>query len=66
LELLPAQIEKLEKNQAEWVEKMAAPSFYQGDGKEVARATSELTRIESELKAAYARWEELLEMGAST
>ena len=66
LETLPAQIEKLEKTQADWVEKMAAPSFYQGEGTEIARATSELSRIESELKITYARWEELLEMEKAT
>lgn len=62
LEELPARIEKLENAQAALVEKMADPTFYQGDGTQTMQATAELAKIENDLATAFTRWEELLEL----
>ena len=58
---LPAQIEKLETEQAELVEKLADPDLY-SDGAKVSATTARLKSIEGELETAFVRWEELLEM----
>lgn len=59
LETLPARIESLETARAELHDAMADPSFYRQDGTAIAESRSRLEAIESELAAAYARWEEL-------
>ena len=61
LEALPAQIEKLETEQAALVEKLAAPELY-SDGAKVSATTSRMKAVESELETAFERWEALLEM----
>jgi ATP-binding cassette subfamily F protein uup len=66
LEALPARLEMLETEQHELVAKMADPAFYQGDGKATIRATARLKELENELAAAFARWEELLELESQT
>ncbi len=55
----PARIESLELARAELHDAMADPSFYRQDGGAIAEAKARLESIESELAAAYARWEEL-------
>ena len=61
LESLPAQIERLETEQAVLVEKLADPELY-SDGAKVGATTARMKAVESELETAFERWEELLEM----
>ena len=61
LESLPAQIEKLETEQAGLVEKLADPELY-SDGAQVSATTARMKSVESALETAFARWDELLEM----
>ena len=61
LAALPARIEALENEQSALAAKMAAPDFYKNNGN-VAEATARLAELETELSAAFARWEELLEL----
>ena len=59
LEALPGRIEELEAARAELHDAMADPAFYRQDGGTIAEARARLEAIESELAAAYERWEEL-------
>jgi ATP-binding cassette subfamily F protein uup len=60
LEELPRFIEKLETEQRQIHQALAAPALYQAGHKdEIARLQSRLPQLETELSAAYARWEEL-------
>ncbi len=61
LESLPAQIEQLETEQAELVEKLADPDLY-SDGAKVSATTARMKAVENALETAFERWEELLEM----
>ena len=61
LETLPAQIEQLETEQAQLVEKLADPELY-SDGANVSATTARMKEVESQLEMAFERWEELLEM----
>jgi ATP-binding cassette subfamily F protein uup len=56
---LPARIEALESEQEDLHARLADPALYQGDGGAVAAAKGRLAELESELTAAYARWEAL-------
>jgi len=56
LEELPGRIEALEQRQLQLAATMSDPAFYQGSKDDIQRATAELAEIESELKAAFARW----------
>jgi ATP-binding cassette subfamily F protein uup len=59
LEALPGRIEELEAARAELHDAMADPGFYRQDGGAIAGAKARLEAIESELAAAYERWEAL-------
>jgi ATP-binding cassette subfamily F protein uup len=59
LDALPKGIETLESEQAELHQRLAEPTFYQQPGAEIARVTARLEELNTELQAAYARWEEL-------
>ena len=59
LELLPATIEKLETEIASLHEQVAAPSFYKQPAAEIAATQRRLKDCESQLSAAFQRWEEL-------
>jgi len=59
LESLQAAIEKLEAEQAQIIEKMADPDFYQKDSVEIAEIKSRLEAITDELTKLYDRWEYL-------
>ena len=61
LESLPLQIEQLETEQTELVEKLADPDLY-SDGAKVSATTARLKAVESALETAFERWESLLEM----
>jgi ABC transport system ATP-binding/permease protein len=59
LDLLPATIEKLETEIASLHEQVAAPSFYKQPANEIASIQRRLKDCESQLAAAFQRWEEL-------
>jgi ATP-binding cassette subfamily F protein uup len=59
LEGLPAQIERLEREQAELAGKLSDASFYHKDRHAVGVAEARLAEIEREHATAFARWEEL-------
>ena len=59
LETLPTHIETLEEERQSLYDRMADPTFYQGDSPQVAAARDRLATLEKELTAAYQRWEEL-------
>jgi ATP-binding cassette subfamily F protein uup len=59
LEALPAEIERLESEQAELAGKLSDASFYHKDRHAVGAAEARLAEIEREHARAFARWEEL-------
>lgn len=59
LERLPARIEELEQRQQELHAATADPAFYRRESTVVSQQLEELRALESELEAAYGRWEEL-------
>jgi ABC transport system ATP-binding/permease protein len=59
LEELPLRIESLEAQLAELAARMNAPAFYQQDGGAITLHNTTVARIQAELDAAYARWEQL-------
>jgi ATP-binding cassette subfamily F protein uup len=59
LEGLPAQIESLEKEQAELTLRLADPALYKRDPAAFAQAKARLEENEREHSAAFARWEAL-------
>lgn len=56
LELLPAEIDRLEALIAEQTRQMQQPDFYKQDGKAVADANSSLAEWQNQLDIAYQRW----------
>jgi ATP-binding cassette subfamily F protein uup len=58
---LPAKIEQFESEVAALHERMAQPDFYRQPGPEIAKEQARLAEIETNLAAAYQRWEELEE-----
>jgi ATP-binding cassette subfamily F protein uup len=65
LEALPEIIEGLEKEVEQIHGNLADPDYYRTAGAEVAKLTERFHELESELEAAYLRWEELVELGGS-
>ncbi len=61
LSKLPALIEKLEARQSELEQNMSAPEFYQGEADDIRQTTESLGTVQTELDAAYTRWQELEE-----
>ncbi|MFO1258710.1 MAG: ATP-binding cassette domain-containing protein [Gammaproteobacteria bacterium] len=59
LEALPAQIETLESQVADWQGKMAHPDFYKQSQPEIKQAADKLEEFQVQLSKAYARWEDL-------
>ena len=59
LRLLPKRIEELETRREELHAKMADPAFFKQAGEAIAAAQQALAELESEIAAAYARWEVL-------
>jgi len=59
LDLLPAKLEELETAIAKRTEAMNDPKYYQQDAATITRGNEELTTLQAELDAAFARWEEL-------
>lgn len=59
LDALPDRIEQLETRQGELEAEIAAPEFYQQEHGVTDEVLARLTGLQTELEAAYARWEEL-------
>ena len=59
LEALPARIAELEAEQSQLHRDMADPAFYRQPAAAIAEAKARLATVESDLTAAYARWETL-------
>ena len=59
LSLLPGRIESLEREISAVHETIGNPEFYRQPGETIARETARLKELESQLAAAFARWEEL-------
>lgn len=59
LDSLPQQIEDLETRLAQLQTTLSAPDFYKLGGKKIAEVQADLTKLDLEIKAAYARLEEL-------
>ncbi len=59
LEQLPAKIEQLERDVEGLTAAMNDPAFYTRSSAEVTAHTQQLAKVQAELDAAYARWEEL-------
>jgi ATP-binding cassette subfamily F protein uup len=59
LEELPGRIEALEAEQVQWHASMADPAFYRQPGETIVRAKERGLALETELEAAYRRWEAL-------
>ena len=61
LEALPLTIENLEKEQAQLIEDMSQPTFFQQDtsGENAKKCRLRLEEIEGELETCFIRWEEL-------
>lgn len=65
LEALPPRIEKMEKAKAEFMKLLNSPDLYKnGNPARVLDVNNQLTVLETELTAAYDRWDELEEMAA--
>jgi ATP-binding cassette subfamily F protein uup len=59
LKSLPDRIEALERERDHLFARMSDPDFYRQGGKPVATAQQRAAELETELEAAYSRWEEL-------
>jgi len=59
LEALPGRLEELEAAKDALHARLADPGLYREAGEAVAALRADLERLEAELEAAYARWEEL-------
>ena len=57
LEALPPLLERLEAEKQQLYRSMADPDFYRGAGNGISAANVRLRELESELGAAYRRWE---------
>ena len=64
-EKLPSTIEQLENQIAEIHRQMGSPDFYQKPGSEISKVQTSLTSLETELSAAYLRWEALDQIATS-
>ena len=59
LEQLPAKVEALEREIETLGQRMNDPDFFRGDPEAITRTGQDLSRLQAELDAAYARWEAL-------
>ena len=66
LEKLPEWIESLEARKAAIFKAMADPGLYKTSGAGIIRMQAELEKLEQDLEAAYARWEQLEEISLKT
>ncbi|MEO5342380.1 MAG: ATP-binding cassette domain-containing protein [Gammaproteobacteria bacterium SHHR-1] len=59
LDRLPQRIEQLEQELQQIQQQLADPALYQAGGDKVSQLNGQMARLESDLAAAYDRWEEL-------
>jgi ATP-binding cassette subfamily F protein uup len=59
LETLPAEIEALEREEAELHERLGDGEFYRRSGEQITAALDRLAAVKLALEASYRRWEEL-------
>ncbi len=59
LNALPGKIEKLEKQQKAYHEQLADPEFYKNQSEKLPGIQQALEKLDEDIRAAYARWEEL-------
>ncbi|MCX4193413.1 ATP-binding cassette domain-containing protein [Methylophaga sp. OBS1] len=59
LKALPAKIEELEARQQAFNDQMSDPGFYQQDAARITEVQQQVAALETELAAAYERWETL-------
>jgi ABC transport system ATP-binding/permease protein len=64
LELLPAEIERLETELGGIHERMADPAFYQLPAAEITAVSTRASNLQASLEVAFRRWEELESLGA--
>jgi ATP-binding cassette subfamily F protein uup len=62
LEALPGKIEKMEAQHQELSEKLGDPQLYKENPEQVREIQQNMADLESELRQAYERWEELEEL----
>ena len=65
LDLLPVQIEKMERNKEKLEQQLADPETYQDGQTDLAKLQDEYAALEKEIATAYERWDELENMSAS-
>ncbi|MAX55991.1 MAG: ABC transporter ATP-binding protein [Alcanivoracaceae bacterium] len=63
LEQLPGQIEQLEQDLDAVQTRMSDPAFYKGDPANISAAQQQQTELQQALESAYARWDELDQLG---
>jgi ATP-binding cassette subfamily F protein uup len=56
---LPAKIEKLELQQTQLEQQISEPGFYQSGQDEISTVLGELASVQTQLEAAFERWDEL-------
>jgi ATP-binding cassette subfamily F protein uup len=59
LELLPAKIESLEREQVQLQQQIADPVWFRADNERSTLSLKRLQALQGELEAAYARWDQL-------
>ena len=64
LELLPAEIERLETELGGIHERMADPAFYQLPAAEITAVSTRASNLQASMEVAFRRWEELESLGA--
>ncbi len=63
LEELPARIEQLETDLDAVQTRMSDPDFYKGDAAQISAAQTQQSELEQQLAEAFARWDELDQLG---
>ena len=63
LEQLPARIEQLETDLDAVQTRMSDPDFYKGDAAQISAAQTQQSELEQQLAEAFARWDELDQLG---
>jgi ATP-binding cassette subfamily F protein uup len=66
LEQLPAQIEALESEHRELVDRLSQPTFYESDADEQREVHARIARLTDEIEVAYDRWTELEALDEAT
>ena len=59
LAALPKQIEKMELQQSELLNRVSEPEFYQQSADKVSSIQEQLAQLTTDLESAYDRWQQL-------